>query len=86
MQREDILQVIRKIPAALILIPFVFWISGCELAQQGQLPEPIFEVSFLNVGQGDAALIQSPGKEFALIDAGPDSDILKNHLLNHITL
>jgi competence protein ComEC len=35
-----------------------------------------FTVSFLDVGQGDATLLQAPGGETALIDGGPSQDDL----------
>lgn len=34
------------------------------------------EVSFLNVGQGDATLIKTPNSHYILIDGGPDKKIL----------
>ena len=34
--------------------------------------DTVVRVTFLNVGQGDAVLIQAPGGQVALIDAGPD--------------
>ncbi len=36
--------------------------------------EPI-RITFLDVGQGDAVLVQSPGGKTALIDAGPGADL-----------
>ena len=36
----------------------------------------ILQVSFLNIGQGDAALIESPTGNTFLIDGGPDKSIL----------
>ena len=38
---------------------------------------PILTVSFLNIGQGDAILIQSPSGEKILIDGGPDRSVLR---------
>lgn len=35
------------------------------------------EVTFLNVGQGDAIFIETPSKKQILIDGGPDSQILE---------
>ena len=38
------------------------------------------EVWFLDVGQGDAALVRGPGGEVVLIDGGPDAVLLRSHL------
>jgi competence protein ComEC len=40
-------------------------------------PPPSLEVDFLDVGQGDAALIKTPYGQSILIDGGPDSGILE---------
>jgi competence protein ComEC len=37
-------------------------------------PQPTLTAIFLDVGQGDAALVRSPGGATILIDAGPDED------------
>lgn len=36
----------------------------------------LFTVTFFDIGQGDAALIQTPQNQFILIDGGPDRSIL----------
>lgn len=47
-------------------------------------------VSFLDVGQGDAALLRGPSGEVILIDGGPDPAVLRAHLrsfgVRHIDL
>ncbi|MDO8668523.1 MAG: MBL fold metallo-hydrolase [bacterium] len=35
------------------------------------------EVDFLDVGQGDAILIKTPGGQNVLIDGGPDKTVVK---------
>ena len=42
-----------------------------------QKHEPVLSVSFLNVGQGDSILIQSPTGTTLLIDGGPDRSVLR---------
>ncbi|WKZ83213.1 MAG: ComEC/Rec2 family competence protein [Acidimicrobiia bacterium] len=48
------------------------------------------EVSFLDVGQGDAALLRGPSGEVVLIDGGPDGAVLRAHLrsagVDHVDL
>lgn len=39
--------------------------------------ERLLRVSFLNIGQGDSVLIQSPGGGEMLIDGGPDRSVLR---------
>jgi competence protein ComEC len=43
-------------------------------------PAPRLTVSFLDVGQGDAALVRFPDSTTLLVDAGPDSQALMTHL------
>jgi len=58
-----------------IALIFGFWLFGCSIYD-------IFysrrlAVSFLDVGQGDAALIETPGGQTILIDGGPDNSVLR---------
>jgi competence protein ComEC len=53
--------------AAALLIVVAAW----ALRPAAPVPPKRFTVSFLDVGQGDATLLQAPGGETALIDGGP---------------
>ncbi len=44
--------------------------GGAQIEQQ-------FEVTFLDVGQGDATLIETPGGTQVLVDGGPNSSVLQ---------
>lgn len=41
------------------------------------LGDGLLHVYFLNIGQGDAALIRTPDQEYMLIDGGPDDTVLR---------
>lgn len=56
----------------LFISNILVWIVVFDLAQFRFL-----EVNFLNVGQGDAILIETPQRHQILIDGGPDSTILE---------
>jgi len=51
----------------IILLILVFLFSSWNLYQTGQLT-----ITYLDVGQGDAALIRTPDDHLAVIDTGPD--------------
>lgn len=56
----------------IIVLVFVgYWTILVDVHQQGNL-----RVIFLDVGQGDAALIQTPKGKNILIDGGPDKSII----------
>jgi competence protein ComEC len=55
--------------AAMIVAILLFWFYY-------NAPK-VLEVDFLNVGQGDAALIKTPYGQNILIDGGPDNTILR---------
>jgi len=46
-----------------------------EATSQAQEAGPL-EITFLDVGQGDAVLLRAPEGQTALVDAGPDSDVV----------
>lgn len=51
---------------ALLLVSILIWAAVLTM------PDDKLYVSFLDVGQGDAILIQTPGHQNILIDGGPD--------------
>ena len=54
------------------LIPLLLIITILVWAAVITMPDGNLHVSFLNVGQGDAILIQTPNHQNILIDGGPD--------------
>ena len=52
------------------------------------MADSVLRITFLDVGQGDAILIQAPGGQVALIDAGPDDVVatLRGFGVNEIDL
>jgi competence protein ComEC len=55
--------------AAVGLLPLVVWASAL-----GSGPPAGLEITALDVGQGDAILVRSPGGATVLVDGGPDAD------------
>ena len=53
----------------LLVAAALVWLAVLATPKAGRL-----EVSFLDVGQGDAILIQTPSGQQILVDGGPDSD------------
>ena len=56
----------------LVSLNILAWVAVGELAGSGGL-----EVTFFDVGQGDAAFIETPERTQILIDGGPSSAILE---------
>jgi competence protein ComEC len=52
-----------------VVIPVFVWATAIRAG-----PPPGLEVVFFDVGQGDAALVRSPGGATVLIDGGPDPE------------
>lgn len=57
---------------ALLINVYVYTALG-----QAQTETHVLTVSFLNIGQGDSILIQSPTGEKMLVDGGPDRSVLR---------
>src|SRR5439155_10626513 len=55
--------------AAAAILPLFVWASAVRAGPPGSLT-----VEFFDVGQGDAALVRSPGGAAILIDGGPDPE------------
>lgn len=65
----------RLLPAILVLLVAfdgVVWYVASHEDRQG-----VLTVAFLNVGQGDATFIDSPGGRQMLVDGGPSSSVLR---------
>jgi len=59
-----------------LLVPFFLVASYSACAHQQDARE-VAEIIFLDVGQGDAAIIRSPEGKVALVDTGRDLDIVQ---------
>jgi beta-lactamase superfamily II metal-dependent hydrolase len=66
MQKRFLLEIYGGLLGIIILLGFGF----------ANLPQENMRVSFLDVGQGDAILIQTPQQQRILVDAGPVGNIL----------
>lgn len=71
MKKEVLSYKIFLILGLLVIAVAVYYFVYFQYSQRGFL-----QVDFLNVGQGDAALISTPDSKKILIDAGPDLTIL----------
>ena len=62
-----------------ILFAMIVWLPQVSLSS-GWFEKPCdcLKVSFLDVGQGDSILIQTPDGHKALVDGGPDASVLRD--------
>ena len=65
----------RSIVAAVVVVPVFVWSTALRAG-----PPSGLVVRFLDVGQGDAALVRSPGGATVLIDGGPDPQLVATKL------
>lgn len=61
----------------LALVPLVVWTNATAAG-----PPPALTIRFIDVGQGDATLLTSPGGAAILIDGGPDPAIVATELVS----
>ena len=59
----------RAVAAGFLVLPLFLWASALRAG-----PPAALTVTFFDVGQGDSALIRSPGGATILIDGGPDPE------------
>jgi competence protein ComEC len=65
------------IAAGLALLPILVWTNATAAG-----PPAALTVRFIDVGQGDAALLTSPGGAAILVDGGPDPAIVATELVS----
>jgi beta-lactamase superfamily II metal-dependent hydrolase len=64
-------------PLAVVVWIAVVWLTpaGCTAQQGSAVSAPAVEITFLDVGQGDAVLVSAPDRRTALIDAGLEAPL-----------
>ena len=65
----------RAIRVGLVAMPLVLWATAIRAG-----PPSVLTVTFFDVGQGDSALVRSPGGATVLIDGGPDAEAVATKL------
>lgn len=68
----------KKIIILLFILIFLISLNIFFYQQINQTNSNILKVAFLDIGQGDGIFIETPNKKQILIDAGPDSKILRS--------
>ncbi len=64
--------------AGIVLLLFLLWLVVVLLLRISHNNSDEVIVKFLDIGQGDAILIETPSGRQVLVDAGPDKSILQN--------
>jgi competence protein ComEC len=72
--------VMKKLTGILLLLLLIIALSGCQASRSNPNP-PAFQVTYVDVGQGDSIIIQTAGNNM-LIDAG--TNVSTNALLNTV--
>ena len=65
---------VKAVLGALLLVAVLTWAAAASL------PDGLLHVRFLDVGQGDAVLITTPGGQRVLVDGGPNPVVLLSEL------
>ena len=67
----------RHLDALLTVIAILFGVTSVAVWQPVRSAEELLSIHMLDVGQGDAILIEAPGGNQMLIDAGPPGSLLE---------
>ncbi|MFM7718136.1 MAG: DNA internalization-related competence protein ComEC/Rec2 [Actinomycetota bacterium] len=70
----------RRLPRAAAAVGLAVLLAGSVASAVRAGPPDAFTVRFLDVGQGDATLLTTPGGATVLVDAGPDPDQVAREL------